>query len=122
MFVIDGKLVEHDSLIELKSEVDSRTWKTLVICTADFYAQLIAISKSRIGLDQKDTRIMRSLNRTLGMIKNLDPVVYSLADLESRKSSYATTIADEIGKLESKLNISYGDKPDDRSDITVSSL
>ncbi len=123
IFIIDGKLLEHESLIQLRVDLpDPDDWGLIVAQTIDFYFQLEAIYKSKdMGLDQKDTRIMRSLRRTIAFIEKLDPVTHGMYYSDEVRENYRQTAASEIDAIRS-IKVGYGNKPDGRSDIVVSNL
>jgi len=122
-FIMAGKLLEHDSLIQLRVEVpEADDWELIVAQTIDFYFQLEAIHKSKdMELDSKDIRVMRSLRRTIAFIKKMDPITHGMFYSAEVKESYKQAATTEIDAIRS-IKVGYGKKPDGHSDIVVSNL
>ena len=121
-FVFDGKLLEHESLLSLRTEVSVDEWCIIVAQTTDFYLQMEAIHKSKtLFLEKNDINIMRVLKRTLLFIKKLDPVVYDKFYTNELRDHYRQVVMKEINATK-PLQIKYGGKPDGTSDIIVSRL
>lgn len=117
IIVYEGKFIDIPSIIEIRNELSEDEWKSIIGQTADFFMQMEAANKSS-RLDKHDLRIMRQLKKTLEIIKNLDPILYSLYINHEKQEQY-----EKIAKeAESKLQIGFGDKLDGRSDIIVSKL
>lgn len=121
MFVFDNRILENDSLMEIKSELDDEQWDELVHNTAEFYMQLNAARKASM-LDKPDLRICRSLKRTLKMVEKLDPVTYGRHVNDEKQDEYDNVVSGEISSMSSMVKIGYGNKPDGVSDIMVSKL
>lgn len=119
-FIFDGKIMEYDSIIELKSELSDEEWDSLVYQTADYYMQFKVVDKSEIELDKNDMRLMRRLKRTLEVIKNLDSALYHKYLDEERYDNYMETIKSELNKLQSEVKIS--NSSNDNADIIVSRI
>lgn len=119
-FIFDGKIMEYDSIIELKSELSDEEWDSLVYQTADYYMQFKVVDKSEIELDKNDVRLMRRLKRTLEVIKNLDSALYHKYLDEERYDNYMETIKSELNKLQSEVKIS--NSSNDNADIIVSRI
>lgn len=120
VFIFDGKIMEYDSIIELKSELSDEEWDSLVYQTADYYMQFKVVDKSEIELDKNDMRLMRRLKRTLEVIKNLDSALYHKYLDEERYDNYMETIKSELNKLQSEVKIS--NSSNDNADIIVSRI
>lgn len=118
-FVLGGRLLEHKSLIELRSDTDETQWEMIVASTIDFYIQLnVGYEINPSLMDRNDVRIMRMLDRTIQTIKSLDMNLYLRYYTEDNFEKYRKIAKDEIASIES-LNVAFGDKPDKNSDITV---
>ena len=97
IFVYNGRFLEYDSLIELKSEVQDVDWNIILSQTIDCYAQLKAASQYT-QLDKNDSRMMRQLKRTLDFIRTIDAAMMLKFDINSIILNYATMAATEIAK------------------------
>ena len=123
LFIFQGKLLEADSLLEVKVGLDSEGWNSLVAQTIDFYMQLDAVSHSKsVSLDVHDARIMKSLRRTTHLIKKIDFYAYTKYNNPEARAKYKKTIEDEIATMESTVNVSVGPKPDNDSDIIITKV
>jgi len=114
VFAFGGKILECESLLELRSGISEEEWSMIVAQTAEFYLQLNAVHQSSVSLDRADHMIMRQLSRTLKFIKKLDPISYSQLNIEERKQEYKTIANNEI---QNTIDISYGNEPNKHVDI-----
>ena len=123
LFVYDRKFMEADSILELRATVSDSEWNLITEYTTDFYAQLKALSKCKVGalkLDRNDVKIMRSLKRTIDFIMSLDSKAISKKDLDDKITLYSATIAEEIKNNSSTIKIAFDNKTD--ADIVVTRL
>jgi len=124
-FVIASKLMEHHSILELKTELSEDEWNLLVHDTSDFYAQLRAIHESQspnnsIALEKKDMRMMRMLRRTLNSIKNFDSATINMFDINEMIKRHKEIISKELEEAKSTISVSYNNT--NKADINVSRL
>ena len=123
-FIYNGKFLECDSIIELKTGLDDLQWEAMVGETIDSYMQLFALDKSKsVPMDNQDLRMMRMLRRTIEFVKNIDFAAYNKFHTDERLKSYAQLINDEVQRLElAKTELPNTTKPVDPNNIIVSSL
>jgi hypothetical protein len=120
-FVFAGKLLEHDSLIDLKSEIPDEEWQMMVGMTAELWMQMEALSKtSELSLESKDRKTMRALKRSLKFIEKLDPVTYTRFCTDKLRKYFDDTVSGELSKLEAAQP--KPQKPGSGLDISVSEL
>lgn len=122
IFVFDGKFLESDSLLSIRSGISDDEWDSIVACTIDSYLQMNAIQESKsMDLDDKDVKLMKSLRRTIKFIEQIDPVTYTKFYTDERIEFYKQIVTNEM-LTAATLQIKSGDKPDGQSDIIVSTL
>jgi hypothetical protein len=124
MFVFDGKLMECESLLQLKSHASSDDWRAILSQSADFFMQLYAIYKSNrpdLQLEKRDKSIMRSLKRTMLMVQKIDPATYNEVWDIDKINEYNKIAAEEASQAEA-IYISYNGKLNGANDIIVDSL
>lgn len=121
-FVFGEKMLEHDSLIELKASIPEEEWHMMVGMTSEFYFQLKAIDEAEdIGLETKDRRMMRSFKRSLKFIEKLDPVTYARFVTDKMQSYFDEAVSGELSKLKAS-EPKLPSKPGSGLDIEVSNL
>ena len=116
--VIAGKIVEHPSLLEIKTTLDKEQWKQMVGNTVEFYIQMLAASRTGTLTDSKDVRIMRSLKRTAAVLERRDPTTYAEFYSPAKVQQYEELVQKEMANM-GQVSVAYGDKPDINSDITI---
>ena len=75
IFAFNNKLVEHESLLEVRAGTTTEEWNTIIGETVDSFC-LMTIGK-RLGppMQPADLRIYRRLKKTIELFKKLDPVI-----------------------------------------------
>ena len=118
MFVYDGKFLECESLLEIRAYAPESDWNIILKQTIIYYVQLKAASKIAT-LDRDDSRIMRSLKRTIDTIRPMDSMIGTPEDIDEIVNGYAN-----IGINEAANNFNLGsNKPSpDPMNISVSNL
>jgi hypothetical protein len=122
LFVYDRKFLETNSLLDLRTTISDSDWNLIAEHTIDFYAQLKALSKCKIGalkLDKSDVKIMRSLKHTIDFMISLNTKTITKKDLDDKITLYSATIKEEV-KNSSTVKIAFDNKTD--ADIVVTRL
>ena len=116
--VLNGSILEHPSLVELRMDATPEQWEIIVGQISNFYQQMYAayLVNSTI-LEKNDIRIMKSLRRTLAVIKNLDFTNYTKYNNDEIVANYKQAAQDEIKNL-SAISVALNNSNVD-SDIKV---
>ncbi len=123
--IFDNKVLETDSLMQMKLDVPRDDWQRIVKETVAFYVQLKQVSKSKnIPLDKQDKKVLKKLERTIALIKKMDPVYVQEIDINGQmvKVNEEMKAVDAICEEQIKIVMDNKNRRGGDGDIHVSGL
>jgi len=74
-FVFDDKILQYDSILQLRTEVPEDEWQKIVNDTVGYYIKMKSVADSEsVPMEKKDRRLMKKIERTVEFFKKLDPI------------------------------------------------
>ncbi len=120
-FVYDGKFLQCNSLLEIKTDLEDNEWEQVVQQTIAAYAQLRAMNLSKsTKLEAKDKQVLANLQKSIDLIQNLDKTLYEKCEVDKLIDGYKEIIDKESERVKT-VNIAVG-QDNENADIVVSSL
>ena len=120
LIVYDNKLLECDSIFELRSDVSDDDWKQLITETIQFYCCLKVgqeLSPTTIGND--DQRIIRRLKRSIVLFKRYDPQNMATIDIDEISKQHIESTKKGWAEYEQTMKIIY-EKSNNNVNIKIS--
>ena len=123
--IYDGQVLETPSLLALKSEVPKDDWRKMIKESVAFYIQLKQVSKSKtVPLDKKDKKFLKKLERTIGLIKKMDPIFVQEIDIKKQMEDVKKQMnaVDETCTEQIKIVLDNKNRQGGDGDIHVSGI
>lgn len=121
--VFEGKVLECDSLYELKAGTSFKEWEQVLKETVEFYCLMKAAQSISPGkVEKKDIRLLRRLKRTVEFCRKLDPAAMMQFDIEQMVNVQTEHLKKGWENFRSTIRIAEGDRPDNNADIYISRI
>lgn len=130
LIVFNGKFLECDSIVELRSGVTEEEWFAVCKGTIEMYCHM-RVAKDLGGptvkgseapkISKQDARIMKRLTETIEILKRLDADNLGTLDLETLSKEHVEMIQKEWKSVQSTMKIAHDQAIGD-ADIYISGM
>lgn len=124
LFVFEGRLLEGDSILEIRSGTTDEEWAQLVKDTVEFYC-LFRVGKDLgpVVMEHNDSRVFRRLKKTMELIKKIDPMIMLQYNVDKMIEENIKQAKEGWDEIQQTIRVAYeADRKASKGDIHISSL